>query len=194
MSIAADPRLGVMTAQQFLAWEAEQEDRYELIDGRPRLMAGGTRAHGIIAQNIALALRVRLGRGPCFPMQEQKVAIPKGNYRYPDVTVDCGASQGMRDLAADEPRVVFEVESPTNTAIDGFERLEDFQATPTIQQIVFVSQTSMRARIYTRGDSAWNATTLSDAEATLELTSIGCSLALAEIYERVEFSPAAANK
>lgn len=182
-----------MTPAEFLAWEAEQEHRYELVEGRPRLMAGGTRAHGIIAQNITLALRARLGRGPCFPMQEQKVAIPKGNYRYPDVTVDCGAAQAMDDLAADEPRVVFEVESPTNTAIDEFERLEDFQGTPSIQQIVIASQTSMRARIYTRGASGWSAATLSGAEAVLDLSSIGCTLALTEMYERVEFSPPAAN-
>ncbi|WP_325060161.1 Uma2 family endonuclease [Vitreimonas sp.] len=182
-----------MTGKDYLAWEAEQEGRYEFIDGQVRLMAGGTRAHGLIAQNITLALRTKLGRGPCFPMQEQKVATPRGNYRYPDVTVDCGRTQAMRDLAADEPRVVFEVESPSNTTIDEVERLEDFQSTPTVQQTVIVSQTKMRARICTRAGAGWRAETLSGEEAALDLSALECALPFTEIYERVEFEPPAAN-
>lgn len=192
MSVTADSK-PTMTPEEFLAWEAEQEERYELIDGRPRAMAGGTCAHGVIAQNVTLALRSRLGRGPCFPMQEQKVLTANKNFRYPDVTVDCGASQRMRDLAADEPRVVFEIVSPSNTLIDEFERLEDFQATPSIQQIVVLSQSSMRGRIYTRDGTSWSAATLSGEEATLNLSAIGCELSFIEIYKRVEFTPPPAN-
>lgn len=194
MSIAADSQTARMTAEEFLAWEMEQEERHEFIDGRPQAMAGGTRAHGIIAQNIAFALRARLAHGPCFPMQEQKVFTAKGNYRYPDVTVDCGSSQGMRDLAADDPRVVIEIVSPSNTLIEQVERLEDFQATPSIQQIVILSQTSMHGRVYTRDGAGWSASTLRGEEAKLPLGTIGCELSFAEIYQRVEFSPPAANK
>jgi Uma2 family endonuclease len=81
-------------------------------------------------------------------MQEQKIVTPRRNYRYPDVTVDCGARQAMADLAAAEPRVVFEVESPSNTAIDEFERFVDYQSALSIQQIVIVSQSSARAHLH----------------------------------------------
>lgn len=180
-----------MSAAEFLAWEAEQEDRYEFVDGQPRLMAGGTHAHHMIALNIAIGLRGRLA-GPCNPLVERKLLTPQGNYRYPDVLVDCGKPTS-RDLAADEPRVVFEVESPSNTTIDEMERMEDFQSISTIQQIVIVSQTKLRARIYTRDDAGWRAETIAGEQAALDLSALGCTLPLTEIYDRVEFEPPAAN-
>lgn len=191
MSVAADPRAPRMTPEAFLAWEAEQETRHELIDGRPQAMAGGTHAHHIMALNIAVALRSKLS-GPCTPLLERKLLTPLGNYRYPDVLVDCG-QPSAGDLAAHEPRVVFEIVSPSNTLIEQVERLEDFQTTPSIQQIVILSQSSMRGRVYTRDGARWGATALVGEDATLGLSAVGCELSFAEIYERVEFTPPAAN-
>jgi len=192
MSIAADSQTARMTAEEFLAWETEQEERHEFIDGRPQAMAGGTHAHHVMALNIAVALRGKLD-GPCTPLLERKLHTLRGNYRYPDVLVDCG-KPSARDLAADDPRVVIEIVSPSNTLIEQVERLEDFQATPSIQQIVILSQTSMHGRVYTRDGAGWSASTLRGEEAKLPLGTIGCELSFAEIYQRVEFSPPAANK
>lgn len=189
MSLAAAPRPPPLSPAEFLAWELEQEDRYELVDGCPRMMAGGTHSHHLIALNIAMALRAALRGAPCVPLTERKVLTPRSNYRYPDVVVDCG-KPGPGDLAADEPRVVFEIESPSNTAIDEFERFEDYQSTPSIQQIVIISQSSMRARIYTRTASGWRAETLVGAEAALDLSALDCALSLSEVYEDVEFAAA----
>lgn len=181
-----------MSGEDYLRWEADQEDRYELVDGRPVMMAGGTRAHQRIGQNLAFALRARLS-SPCFALQEQKVVTPEGNYRYPDVTVDCGAKQSPSDLAATEPRVVIEVESPSNTTIEEFERFNDFQSIPSMQQIVIVSQTKAKARIYTRDGAGWRAETLNGLDAALDLSALGCALPLSEIYEGVELGVAVSS-
>ncbi len=185
MSLAASPRPTGLSPEQYLVWEQDQEDRYELVDGQVRMMAGGTHSHHLIALNIAMALRTVLRGGPCVPLTERKVLTPRSNYRYPDVVVDCGRP-AANDLAADQPRVVFEVESPSNTAIDEFERFEDYQSAPSIQQIVLVSQTSARARIYTRAGTDWRAETVTGLEAALDLSALGCTLLLAEVFEGVE--------
>jgi Uma2 family endonuclease len=138
-----------MTLEEYLSWETRQEAKHEFIDGRPVAMAGGTFAHGLIAQNVAFALRQRLRGAPCTAMQEERVAVPRGNYRYPDVTVDCGP-KSMQDLSAREPTIVFEVDSPSTSALDEIDRLEDLKSVDTIAQIVLLSQTSMRAIVYTR--------------------------------------------
>ena len=175
-----------MTPEQYLAWEQDQEDRYELVEGRPQMMAGGTRAHHRIAENISFALRTRLRGGPCFAMREQKVRIPHGNYRYPDVVVDCGRAQRPDDLAAAEPRVVFEVESPSNSDLDAIRRFEDYQATPAIAAIVFVAQSRAFARIYLREGERWVSQEVSGLEAALPLAPLGCALPLREVYEGLE--------
>jgi Uma2 family endonuclease len=66
--------------------------------------------------------------------------MPHGNSRYPDVVIDCGRND-MADLAAKEPRVVFEVESPSATTLEQLERLEDYQSVPSITTILLLAQT-----------------------------------------------------
>lgn len=185
MSVASILAPDRMSPQEFLAWEKDQEDRYELVEGRPRMMAGGTHSHHLIALNLAVALR-RLVKAPCAPLMERKVLTPRANYRYPDVLVDCGMPK-PGDLAAAEPRVVFEVESASNSAIDELERFEDYQSVPSIAQIVIVSQSAARARIYTREGEGWRAETVAGVDSTLDLNALGCVLPLTEVFEGVEF-------
>ncbi len=77
---------------EFLTWEADQPERWELVAGEPRLMAGGTQVHALIASNLIAFLRPKLRGGPCRPSgSDLRIPIPKtGNLRYPDVTIDCG--------------------------------------------------------------------------------------------------------
>jgi hypothetical protein len=44
----------------FIAWESRRKARYELIDGAVRMMAGGSRAHDVVAGNILAALHLAL--------------------------------------------------------------------------------------------------------------------------------------
>ncbi len=40
------------TVAEFEAWHARQPERWEFIDGRPRLMAPGSLRHSIIKNNV----------------------------------------------------------------------------------------------------------------------------------------------
>ena len=53
------------TVDEFLAWEREQEERYEYVDGVIRMMVGGTLDHNTIIGNVSSALRSQLKGGPC---------------------------------------------------------------------------------------------------------------------------------
>jgi Uma2 family endonuclease len=52
------------TVEDFLAFEAEEEERYEFVDGIVRLMSGASAAHSAIKLNLALALWAALKGGP----------------------------------------------------------------------------------------------------------------------------------
>lgn len=185
-----------MTAEEYFAFELTQEETWELVDGRPVRkwrpdpltgMAGGTHAHHVIAMNLATSLRGLLRGGPCTPLLERKVQVPGQSFRYPDVVVDCGSTK-MKDQAAAEPRVVFEVESPSTSGIDALERLEEFQSIASVQAIVILSQTEAKARLYVREGAGWRGETLQGLDAELPLASLGCALPFAEIYEGVELA------
>ncbi|MEO6991666.1 MAG: hypothetical protein ABI346_06625 [Candidatus Baltobacteraceae bacterium] len=48
------------TLEEFLAWEATQEERHEFADGIVSTFAAGTLRHAVIAANIVAALAPEL--------------------------------------------------------------------------------------------------------------------------------------
>jgi len=53
------------SVEDFLAFEAEEPERYEFVGGVVRLMTGGSAAHSAIKGNLYAALRSGLAEGPC---------------------------------------------------------------------------------------------------------------------------------
>ena len=56
------------TVEEFLAFEAEEAERYEFVDGIVRMMTGGSAAHSAIKGNLFAELRAALRSGPCRSM------------------------------------------------------------------------------------------------------------------------------
>ena len=58
-------RIDYITVEDYLAAEEQSDVRHEYLGGLIYAMAGETRAHNQISQNIAFALRQHLKGGPC---------------------------------------------------------------------------------------------------------------------------------
>jgi Uma2 family endonuclease len=177
----------------YLDWEARQPIRYELVDGQVRAMGGGTLAHDVIANNLRRDLATQLRGGRCRLFgPDVKVATGTGNARYPDALIDCGRFV-PNAVQAQEPAVVFEVLSKSTAWVDQNLKLRDYDATETIRQYILVSQDEPRVMVYTRGDNGRldlrGAMLLTDIDEVIALPNIGLSLALAAIYEAIEFEP-----
>ena len=52
------------TVEDFLAFEAEEPERYEFVDGIVRMMTGGSAAHSAIKLNVPPRCRSALASGP----------------------------------------------------------------------------------------------------------------------------------
>ncbi len=51
----ADPQRKSMTVEEFFAWQTDQEERYELVDGVPiplRAMTGASNRHDVLVVNV----------------------------------------------------------------------------------------------------------------------------------------------
>src|SRR3954469_20921729 len=80
-----------MTPAEYLAFERASPERHEYADGEIFAMAGGTREHSLVSQNIAGELRHALLAGPCeVHGPEMKIRTPAGKYHYADAFVLCG--------------------------------------------------------------------------------------------------------
>jgi Uma2 family endonuclease len=179
------------TWDTYLAWQATQPVRHELVDGEVHAMGGGTAAHDRIANALRFALTARLPRGAaCRPDgPHMMVRTGTGNARYPDALIDCGPYV-PEALQAQEPVAVFAVLSRSTAWVDQGKKLRDYDATPGIRYYVLVSQDDPRIMVYMRNDSGRldirDAVLLENPEATLELPGVGISMPLSIIYDGLE--------
>jgi Uma2 family endonuclease len=104
------------TVGDFLTWEREQAERFELVDGMIRMMTGGSNAHAAVKGNLFAALRNRL-EAPCRAFVDGPKVVTATASLYPDVLVTC-APVVMSDDTVREPALIAEVLSRTTAEHD----------------------------------------------------------------------------
>ena len=186
MSEAALPSR--MSLEQFLDWQEGQEQRYELVDGRPVAMARAQQQHDLIVTNALIGIGSKLDRSRCRPFTaDQTVVTRSRNGRHPDFGVDCGPFVPT-SMTATEPRVVLEVFSPSTRRMDQIAKLDEYKAVPSIEHIVLVDPDSPEVIVWSRAeDHSWHHDTLRGLDATLALPAIGVEVALADLYTGITF-------
>jgi Uma2 family endonuclease len=121
------------TIEDFLAWEREQEERYEYVGGVIRMMVGGTLDHNRIALNIASRFRTLLAGGPCSVFMEGVKVVSASATMYPDVVVTRTPGSGQSDVVP-EPEIVFEVLSRSTQTFDRGPKLDTYQQIASLKQ------------------------------------------------------------
>jgi Uma2 family endonuclease len=140
------------TIEEFLAWEREQEERYEYVGGVIRMMVGGTLDHNTIAGNVFSGLRSQLRSGPCRAFMEGVKVVLASATMYPDVVVTRTPGSGQSDVVP-EPEIVFEVLSRSTQTFDRGPKLDAYQQIASLKQYVLVSQDEIR--VYERDEGSW---------------------------------------
>jgi len=115
-------------------------------------------------------------------------------YAYPDASVVCG-----KPVLADErqdillnPAVIFEIISPSTEKYDRDVKFQNYRTIDSLMDYILVAQDAVRAEHYTRGDdNTWTLRDHQTLEEELKIVSIGVSLPLSRIYDRVDLPPAA---
>jgi Uma2 family endonuclease len=176
-----------LSADAFLAMDQRSFGsawRYELVDGRIVGQAAPSPRHGIILNNLATALTVRMsdpGRPDgCYP-EVGSGAAPRNqqnaNARVPDALIRCG----------DHPRVIFEVVSPSELKAwpERDDKRLQLQDVAGVQEIFEIYQDQMAAHVYRKGDDGtWRFASIGGEDATLDVLSVGVRFPLAELYWR----------
>jgi len=156
--MATDPNQRLLIVEEFLEIEFGPNMKAELDDGVIRMMAGGTRRHARIQQNLAAFFdRVLIGSG-CQPFgSDVGVATSERSMRYPDLTIDRGFPDDQpNDLTLRDPRVVVEVLSPSTRTYDERTKVTEYKAVGSIETIILVDAETERCRVIQRtGKTAW---------------------------------------
>ena len=134
------------TEDEYLALEAESDEKHELVNGEIIAMAGGSPAHNTIAMNVGSELRALIkskGR-PCRVLSsDQRVNVnDTGLYTYPDVTVLCGPARTppKSPSSLTNPLMLVEVLSDDTEAYDRGAKFAHYQRLPSLESYLLVSQ------------------------------------------------------
>lgn len=187
-----------VTPEEYLALErAATGAKHELVNGRVYALGGASREHNTIAINLTRMIATHLRGGRCQAFgSDMRVTVPStGMYTYPDLVVACGEPRfedGQVDTLLD-PTLIVEILSPATEAYDRGDKFAHYRQVDSLREYVLVAQHRMLVERFTRQGDSWLLSVASEAGAVMELPSIGCTLPLDEIYERVEF-PADAER
>lgn len=197
MALASTPQPYRFTVEEYLAFERTSDERHEYLDGVIYAMAGESPDHGRICMNLAATLVPQLRGSDCEAFSKDmkvhcgpyRAHTREGLYAYPDLVVVCGAMQ-FHSQAQDvliNPAVIVEVLSPSTEAFDRGEKFRRYRAwLPTLTDYVLVAQDRPVIDHYHREDDAlWMLRTLEGLETRLHLETIGCTVPLADVYERI---------
>ena len=178
----------VLTAADYLNWEAGQSERHEFIDGEVFAMAGAEDRHVTVSMNIAFALRQHLAGGPCRTyMSDMKVHVASANqYFYPDVVVTCSVSDQANALVKSEPTLIVEVLSAGTAAYDRGLKFRYYRALPSLQEYVLVDIDARATDGYRKGaDGLWVLHPFASGEA-VTLSSVTLEISAAQLFAEVD--------
>ncbi|MFT3786050.1 MAG: Uma2 family endonuclease [Tepidisphaeraceae bacterium] len=185
-----------VSIEEYYAREANSDAKHEFHDGEVIAMAGGTVSSSQICVNLTRRLAERLDGKPCQPLESNvRVHIQARNRDvYPDAMVVCGpveyhAKDKSRGTILN-PRVVFEVLSPSTEIYDRTRKREYYFSVPSMDTYVLLEQDRPVVDVLTRQpDGQWVITFFHGLEAVVKLTTLGIELPMRQLYDRVEFPP-----
>lgn len=181
------------TLDEYLALERDSEVKYEYWDGEIFAMSGGTLLHDQIMGNADDLLRTDLRGRDCHVFtNNMQIKVPAAlPYRYGDGSVVCGKVEVERFNGADlllNPILIIEVLSPSTEAYDRGDKFPYYKSIPSFREYLLIAQHRPHVTHYIESETGkWDYEEINDLAGSIYLTSIDCSLALADIYRDLEF-------
>jgi Uma2 family endonuclease len=186
--MVTQPAYKLLTVEEFLDCCPNDQRHYQLIDGVIVAMAPPAIPHQIIAGNLTgeIYSAVRANRPNCTVRSQAGIA-PQGrlgrNHFETDITVTCEAG-GYRGIAS-EPVLIVEIQSPSTERDDHFVKLPEYQAIPSLMEILYIESETVAATVYRRQADGWENIEIPGPAARLELYTIGLDIPLADAYRGV---------
>ncbi len=179
-----------VTPEEYLTQERSAEYKSEYLNGEVFAMSGASRRHNLISTNLIREFSLQVKGRPCEVYgSDMRVGIRAANvYTYPDVTVVCGEAQ-LEDKHLDtllNPTLIVEVLSKSTGSYDRRAKFGYYRTIASLAEYVLVAQDERRVELNTKQeDGRWLLTDFRSASDAIELASINCVLALAEVYDKV---------
>jgi Uma2 family endonuclease len=177
------------TPEQYLELERNSQFKHEYVQGQAIAMAGATRAHNVITDNLtALFVNHLRGSGCISHSGDVKVYMPALEvFYYPDQLVTCDEEKGgaRKDFIL-HPKLLIEVLSKSTAAFDRGDKFADYQTISSLEEYVLVHQEQVIVERFSRkADNLW-VPKIYQVGDQVEFASIGLICPIEFLYENVE--------
>lgn len=173
------------TPDELLRWNEGRDGKREFVRGG--VVEGTihvTRSHVRLATRLVVALSRRLDAA-IYDIGSADFAVrtPDG-IRYPDVLVDRITPESRSsDLAATQPILLAEIQSPSAYGRDFSEKLADYQGMNAVQYYLIPSQEEPRVWLCERTEESWSEVReIAGGEAVIQLSTLQVEIPLSELY------------
>jgi Uma2 family endonuclease len=179
--------------EEYLEMEVRSEDRHEYRDGEIVLMTGATPNHNRIARNLCTSMTMALkGQSLEVFVADQRLWIPRVRlHTYPDVMVIEGALElqpGRKDTIMN-PSLVIEVLSKSTQSYDRGDKFAAYRTIPGFREYLLVDQYSQYIEHYVKiSAKKWDFQEYDEMDIAVPLRSIALEVAIADIYDKVDFA------
>ena len=179
------------TAADYLAWEVEQPERHDFVDGEVFAMSGGEDRNATVAGNAYIALRAHLRGSKCSAyLTDVRLHVrARDNYFYPDVMVTCSDADRASRLSKSDPVLVVEVLSKSTEAYDRGEKFANYRAIESLAEYVMIDIPARRVDLFRKGhDGLWvlHPTEMTSADACITLESVKLKIDSATLFADLE--------
>ncbi len=177
------------TPEEYFAWEEQQLEKHELIDGEVYAMTGGTVNHSQIAVKFISLLDNHLSGSGCKTLNSdcRVNIVESNNYTYPDLSVTCDDRDKTTTKYITYPCLIVEVLSDSTEAYDRGGKFRMYRQNPILQDYVLVSSEKIEIDLYHKTESgSWEIINYQAGD-TIDLKSINLTFPIERIYEGIEF-------
>ena len=181
--------------EEYLRLEEIAEYKNEYHDGEIFPMTGGTLKHNQIAGNFYVALKLAL-KGQDYRVMIGDVRLwipPVQSFTYPDIMVIAGEPHYFenRQDTITNPLFITEILSQSTKNYDRGDKFEFYRTLPSFKEYILVSQVKIHVEQFTKtNENKWLLSEYDQWDAMIKLNTLPVTLALADIYDDIEFANA----
>ncbi len=187
----AEQQTEYYSIEDYLALEAQAEERHEYEAGQIRAMSGGSINHSIMGGNIITALNNQLKDSNCIALNgDARLWIDRAHsFVYPDAMVICGKIQAAEEdpHAVVNPVLIIEVLSNFTEGYHRGDKFHKYGSLPSFREYILIDQHKPVVDVLLREEPGyWKMTIAIGLDKSISLGSLGFDIPLVGIYRNVQ--------
>lgn len=180
----------LLTPEEYLANERVAFEKSEYYQGEIIPMAGASRNHNRIKENLIISIGTALANTNCQSFSsDMRVHLPETTmYAYPDIVIVCGEPAFMADEFDNllNPVTLIEVLSDGTEDYDRGRKFQRYRKIPTFEEYILINSQAVDIEVWRKNETGlWTLTEqFASPTETLTISTINLAISLKNVYDR----------